>query len=107
MSFLHNKTNALRSQQVRDRVDLPGFSREALSDLSGVNTVVHQKKFKVFLVSDEELLEARLEHVSGLSVLLATNSGFQQSASESSSHTTVDTSCLSPRALKCKRDVSK
>jgi len=59
------------------------------------------------LVSDEELLEARLEHVSGLLCLLVTNCGFKDSTSEASSHTVVDTSLLSPRPLKCERDISK
>ena len=96
MSFLHNQTNALRDEREEKKVDLPGFSRDALSDLGGVDAVVHQEKFNVFFVSDEQLLEAGSEHVSGLAVLLATNSGLSNLTSEASSHTGVNTSLLSP-----------
>ena len=76
--------------------DLPGLGGDSLGDFAGVDAVVHQEQFNVFFVSDEELLEARLEHVSGLLVLLVTNLGLSNLASEASSHTGVNTSLLSP-----------
>ena len=79
--------------------NLPGFLGEALSDLTGVDAVVHQKQFDVFFVSDEELLEARFELISGFLVLLAANLGFSDLASEASPHSGVNTSLLSPRSL--------
>ena len=48
----------------------------------------------------------RLEHVSGLLVLLVANLGLSDLASEASSHTGVNTSLLSPGSLKYERDVS-
>jgi len=102
MAFLYAKKHAQRSRENH----LPVASRDVLSDLSGVGAVVHQEEFHVFFVSDEELLEARSEHVSGLLVLLAADLGLSDLASEASSHTGVNTSLLSPRSLKCERDVS-
>ena len=91
--------------------DLPGFRGDALSDLASVGAVVHQEQFNVFFVSDEELSEARSEHVSGLLGLLAANLGFSDLATEASSHSGVNTSLLPPRSLCPKqskeRDVSQ
>ena len=67
--------------------DFSGFGGEALGDLTGVDAVVHQEEFDVLFVSDEELLEARLELVSGLLVLLGTDLGLSNLASEASSDT--------------------
>ena len=80
--------------------NLPGLHWEALSNLTGVDAVVHQKQFDVFFVSDEELLEARFELISGFLVLFAANLGFSDLASEASPHSGVNTSLLSPRSLK-------
>lgn len=79
-----------------------------MGDLTGVGAVVHQEEFNVFFVSDEELLEARSEHVSGLLVLLRADLGLSDLSSEASSHARVNTSVLSPRSLKKgnERDVS-
>lgn len=90
-------------------VDVPGFGGDALSNLSGVGAVVHEEQFHVFFVSDEELAEARLEHVSGLLVLFVTDLGLSNLASEASSHTRVNTSLLSPGSLnkKSEHDVNK
>ena len=85
---------------------LPLESRDVLGNLSGVGAVVHQEEFNVFFVSDEELAEARSEHVSGLLSLLAADSGLSDLASEASPHSGVNTSLLSPRSLKCERDVN-
>ena len=106
MSPFTPKNTMMRSGE---DVDVPGFGGEALGDLSGVDAVVHQEKFHVFFVSDEELLEARLELISGLLVLLATDLRLSDLASEASSHAGVNTSLLSPRSLLCKkkRAVSK
>ena len=81
------------------RVYVPGLGWEALGDLAGVHAVVHQEQFNVFFVSDEELLEARFELISGLLVLLAADLWLSDLASEASSHSGVDTSLLSPRSL--------
>ena len=107
IDFLHSEENALRHlTEEEGRADLPGLGGDALSNLTGVGAVVHEEKFNVFFVSDEELLEARSEHVSGLLVLLAADLGLSDLASEASSHTRVNTSLLSPRSLQLKRDVS-
>ena len=122
MAFLHNWINALREWMEGGEEgclsldcgssstlqNLPGLHWEALSNLTGVDAVVHQKQFDVFFVSDEELLEARFELISGFLVLLAANLGFSDLASEASPHSGVNTSLLSPRSLKnkSKRDVS-
>ena len=102
MAFLYANKHAQRKREDH----LPVASRDVLSDLSGVDAVVHQEEFHVFFVSDEELLEARFELISGLLVLLAADLGLSDLASEASSHTGVNTSLLSPRSLKCERDVS-
>lgn len=80
-------------------IDVPGLGGDALGNLTGKAAVVHEEKFHVFFVSDEELSEARFEHVSGFLVLLAADLGFSDLASEASSHTGVNTSLLSPRSL--------
>ena len=85
-------------------IDLPVASGDVLGDLSGIGAVVHEEEFNVFFVSDEELAEARSEHVSGLLSLLGANLGLSDLASEASSHAGVDTSLLSPRSLENKRD---
>ena len=88
-------------------IDLPVASGDVLGDLSGIGAVVHEEEFNVFFVSDEELAEARSEHVSGLLSLLGANLGLSDLASEASSHSGVNTSLLSPRSLNThKRDVS-
>ena len=100
MAFLHNLTNALRMRRKwRGEVNVPSFGWEALSNLAGVDAVVHQEQFNVLFVSDEELLEARFELISGLLVLLGTDLGLSDLASEASSHTGVNTSLLSPWSL--------
>ena len=81
------------------RNHLPGSHGDALSDFTGVGAVVHQEQFKIFFVSDEELSEARSEHVSGLLSLLAADPGFSDLAAEASSHSGVNTSLLPPRSL--------
>ena len=87
--------------------NLPGLSGDAVGNFGGIGAVVHQEHFNVFFVSDEHLLEARSEHVSGLLVLLAADSGLSDLASEASSHSGVNTSLLSPRSLyKSERDIS-
>ena len=87
--------------------DLPGLPGDAVGDFAAVGAVVHQEHFNVFFVSDEELSEARSEHVSGLLGLLAADSGLSDLASEASSHSGVNTSLLSPRSLyKSERDIS-
>ena len=108
MAFLQDKTNALSGLREREEVlDLPGLGGDALSNLTGVGAVVHQEQFNVFFVSDEELSEARSEHVSGLLLLLAADLGLSDLASEASSHGGVNTSLLSPRSLRShKHDVS-
>ena len=78
---------------------LPGLGRDALGDLTGVGTVVHEEQFNVFFVPDKELAEAGAEHVSGLLGLLAADLGLSDLASEASSHSGVNTSLLSPRSL--------
>ena len=96
ITFLKGETNAL-SQIVGDY--LPVFRRDALSNLSTVGAVVHEEKFNVFFVSDEELAEARSEHVSGLLILLGTDLGLSNLASEASADAGVNTSLLSPGSL--------
>ena len=86
----------LKNSSIKDGEYLPGLSGDALGDLTGVGAVVHEEEFEVFIVSDEKLLEARCEHVSGLLILLGTDLGFSDLASEASSHTRVNTSLLSP-----------
>ena len=100
MVFLYNLTNALRKRKRWwGLVNVPSFGWKALSNLASVDAVVHQEEFDVLFVSDEELLEARLELVSGLLILLAADLRFPNLASEASSHTRVNTSLLSPRSL--------
>ncbi len=82
---------------------LPVLGVDVLSDLTSKGAVVHQEQFKVFFVSDEELFEARSEHVSGLLVLLGADLGFSDLASEASSHSGVNTSLLPPRSLQMER----
>ena len=88
------------------RRHLPGLGREALGDLASVHAVVHQEQFDVFFVSDEELLEARPELISGLLVLLAADLGLSDLAPEASPHTGVNTSLLSPRSLNTKTNAT-
>lgn len=70
-----------------------------MSNLAGVGAVVHEEQFNVFFVSDKELSEARSEHVSGLVLLLAADSGLSDLAAEPSADAGVNTSLLSPRSL--------
>ena len=84
---------------MRRSKDLPGLCGEALGDLAGVGAVVHEEQFNVFFVSDEELAEARSEHVSGLLSLLAANLRLSNLASEASANARVHTSLLSPGSL--------
>ena len=72
---------------------------DALCDLGGVGAVVHEEQFHVFFVSDQELLEATCELVSGLGILLSADLGSSDSASESASHGRVDTVLGSPGSL--------
>ena len=81
---------------------LPVSRGDALSNLASVGAVVHQEKFKIFFVSDEELSEARSEHVSGLLSLLAADLGLSDLTTEASSHTRVNTSLFPPRSLQKK-----
>jgi len=97
--FLYDQTNALRDCWRCKIENLPGLGGDALSNLTGIGAVVHEEEFHVFFVSDEELLEARSEHVSGLLILLGTDLGLSDFTSEASSHTGVNTSLLSPRSL--------
>ena len=71
---------------VSKRDNLPLFGGDALSDLSSKSAVVHEEQFHVFFVSDQELLEATCELVSGLGILLSADHGSSDSASESASH---------------------
>ena len=59
-------------------------SRDVLSNFSSKASVVHQKQFNVFLVSNEQLSEATGKHVSSLVILLASNLGHADGTSESS-----------------------
>ena len=63
---------------------LPLASRDVLGNFSSKASVVHQKQFNVFLVSNEQFSEATGKHVSSLVILLATNLGHTDGTSESS-----------------------
>ena len=97
--FLYDQTNALRDCWRCKIENLPGLGGDALGNLTGIGAVVHEEEFHVFFVSDEELLEARLELVSGLLVLLGTDLGLSNLASEASADAGVNTSLLSPGSL--------
>ena len=78
---------------------LPGLGRDALGDLTGVGTVVHEEQFNVFFVPDKELAEAGAEHVSGILGLLAADLGLSDLASEASADSGVNTTLLPPGPL--------
>ena len=75
------------------------LGRDPLGNLSAVSSVVHEEQFNFRFVSDEELLESRWEHVSGLLVLLATDLWVLDLASEATSLAAINTTLLSPRRL--------
>ena len=62
-----------------------------MSDFCAEGAVVHEKDVKVLDISDCELLEAIRKIVSGFIVRSITNLGHFLVASESSSHSVVDT----------------
>jgi len=97
ITFLY-KHDVIRSM-LRDRLNLPLGGGNVLGDLTSVGSVVHKQQFKVFLVSEQKLLEATGEHVSGGLVLLGADLGHAKGTSESSSHGTINTSRLSPGFL--------
>ena len=76
---------------------LPLVDSNSLRNLTAVNSVVHQKNFKVFLVGDQELLETIWKKVAGLVVLLATNLWHFLGTLHSSSGEAINTSHLSVR----------
>ena len=67
-------------------------SGDVLGDFSAENSVVHEEAVHVLFASDQELLEASGQLVSGLVVLLATDLHLLGSSSESSSGSAIDTS---------------
>ena len=79
--------------------DLPGLPGDAVGDFAAVGAVIHQEHFNVFFVSDDELSEARSEHVSGLLGLFAADFGLSDLASEAPANARVHTSLLSPGSL--------
>ena len=75
------------------------LGRDSLGNLAAVGAVVHEQEFNFGLVSDEELLEAGWEHVTGLLVLLAADLGVDNLSSEATSLAAVHTALLSPGGL--------
>ena len=74
-------------------------SRDVLGNFSSKWSVVHQKQFNVFLVSNEQLSEATGKHMSSLVILLASDLGHTDGTSESSTNRAINTSRLSPGLL--------
>lgn len=66
-------------------------SRDSLGDLTTVGSVVHEKELEIGLVSNEHLLEAIGEEVSGALVLLVTNGRHSLLTLESSTSGAINT----------------
>jgi len=78
---------------------LAGLGGESLSKLTSVGSVVHEQQFHVGLISDQQFLEAAGEHVSRLLVLLSSDLGSSNLASEAATDARVHTTGRSPRFL--------
>lgn len=72
---------------------------DAVSNLGGKDTVVHQEQFKLSGVLDQELLESVGEEVTGLAVGTVSDLGHGNLALETSADTVINTLGLSPCVL--------
>lgn len=86
--------NVLKETFVETRYkNLPLVSGDILSNLTAVDSVVHEKELDISLIGDKEFLETIWEDVSSLMVLFVTNEHLLWlSTSESSSGGAIDTS---------------
>lgn len=82
------------SSTVHDGSSLGGG--DGVGDLSGIGSVVHEKKFKIRGIEDSELLEAVLQNVLGSAVGTITDLGHTGHASELSAQSVINTLGLSP-----------
>ena len=69
---------------------------DALGNLTGVSSVVHEQQFNVFLVSDQKLSKTAWKHVTSSSGLLLTNLWHGAPATVATALRVVDTSWSSP-----------
>ena len=69
---------------------------DALGDLTGVSSVVHEQQFNVFLVSDQKLSKTAGKHVTSSLGLFLTNLGHDAPAAVATALRVVDTSGSSP-----------
>ena len=78
---------------------LAGLGGESLSKFTSVGSVVHEQQFHVGLISDQQFLEAAGEQMSRLLVLLSSDLGSSNFASEAATDARVHTTGRSPRCL--------
>jgi len=80
--------------------DLLPLSRgQIVCELGGISSVVHQQKFDVLHVADEERLEAVGSEESGVLVVSVTDLGHRDVALEPSSDPRINTLRFSPAGL--------
>lgn len=93
MAFLHAHTYYANIRR------LPGLGGHSRGDLTSVHSVVHQQKFEVSGVSEEELLETICQSVACLFSRAIANGGEGLVASELTTDSAINTVGSSPRSL--------
>ena len=79
---------------------LPGLGGDGVSNLTAVDSVVHQQELNVFLVAEKQFSESIRQHVTGGFGRAITDGGHSLVTSELTTDSAINTVGSSPRGLK-------